>query len=229
MPDTPEASIESGPSERRVAWYRRRRMVFAVVLTVVVGAGSGLWWWASRDPLKLPASACWSLLDQNDLRSLAGAAQGTYTVRHGEHDGDEIALLPGIRSQTCTVAQDYRVLSGVTVRLWDKLTYHDVYEANADPAARRQSDLGPDIQGLWEEDSRMRLAFLCDNPAAELTHLTYLEVVVWGDSELVDPKLPSVRQARLDAALKVAKAAATTNACVNPVHFPARAKEPGVV
>ncbi|MFD8082224.1 hypothetical protein ACFV4F_11065 [Kitasatospora sp. NPDC059722] len=227
MPDAPENPLESAPAEQKAVRYRQRRLVLAMVLALVVGGGGGLWWWASHDSLNLPESACWSILDQNDLRSLAGAARGTYTVRYGEHRGDENSLQPGLQNQTCTVEEDHHVLSGVTVRPWGKLTYHDVYDANADPAAKRQSDLGPDIQGLWEEHGRMRLAFLCDNPAANLTHLTYLEVMVWGDSELVDPELPSVRQARLNTALKTAKTAASTSGCVNPIHFPAQA--PGVV
>ncbi|MEU8514314.1 hypothetical protein AB0C76_22375 [Kitasatospora sp. NPDC048722] len=225
MPDAPEDRLEDSRTERKAVWYRRRRLVLAVVLAVVVGGGGGVWRWASRDSLNLPESACWSILDQNDLHSLAGATQGTYTVRYGEHSGDEKTLQAGLQSQTCTVADDHHVLIGVTVRLWDKLTYHDVYEANADPRAQRQSNLGPDVQGLWEEHGRIRLAFPCDNPAAALTHLTYLEVVVWGDSEIVDPELPSVRQARLDTALKTAKTAASTNECVNPIHFPAKAPE----
>lgn len=231
MPDTQEASIKSGPSKQRVAWHLRRRTVSAVVLAAVVGASSGLWWWASRDPLKLPASACWSVLDRDDLRRLVGDGGGTFTThsRTGGHDDDESRFDLADRGKTCVVEGDRKTLLEVEVRLLDETFFHE-YEAGHTPARfapETPLELGPDILGR-QSISTIRLAFRCENLTTRDQGLSALEVQVSEDSRITDSKQASIQQARLDIALKVAKAASErAYPCLKKVEFPTSAVAPG--
>ncbi|AUY52305.1 hypothetical protein [Streptomyces sp. CB01881] len=208
----------------------RARLVVGSLVCVLALAGSYLWWSSSQDPLKLPASACWSLLDRNDLRPLAAKAQGTFAVHYtkdGFHSiGQQATIQPGERTQYCAVSRDsehYESLLDVTVHRINRLDYRNIYEEEPSPDHRAKwarLDLGPDVKGLWGMKEQVQVAFRCDSPANVDPGYPYLEVMVGAWSEQVDPKQASVHQARLDIALKVARAAAAARPCQNPVAFP---------
>ncbi|MFD0275866.1 hypothetical protein ACFVHB_18440 [Kitasatospora sp. NPDC127111] len=227
MADAP-ASHPAGGAGRGAARYRRHRVLLAAVsAAVVAAAGGGLWWWSARDPLTLPATACWSLLDRNDLRPLTDRASGTFGVRYAEGpDGGSggAGLRAGGHDQTCLVQRDHSVLLDLKVGPLTDLSYHVDYGPGAVPVTEpvpRRLDLGQDVQGWMWPDGTVHLAFRCENPVADGRSLPYAEVRVWGDSRLTDPTLPSMHRARLDIALKAARAAVTAYPCHNPVAFPA--------
>lgn len=227
MADAP-ASPPAGGAGRRAAWYRRHPLVLAAVTAVAVAAAGGGLWWSARDPLTLPATACWSLLDRNDLKPLTDRASGTFGVRYtgggeaGEPSQDPGGLRAGGHDQTCLVKRDHSVLLDLTVRPLTGLIYDTDYRPGAvqvtDPAPRRM-DLGQDVQGWMWSDGTVHLAFRCENPVAD-DQTPYVEVRVWGDFRLTDWKQPSLHRARLDIGLKAAKAAVTAYPCTNPIAFP---------
>ncbi|MFB7619498.1 hypothetical protein [Kitasatospora sp. NPDC056181] len=216
--------------------HRRRTRVWLEVgslACVLALAGSYFWWPASSqdplmppDPLMLPDSACWSLLDRNDLQPLAGTAQGTFSVQVTEgfnSVGPQASFQPGEQSQYCAVTRDNESLLLVSVHRINSRDHLNLYEKGPSPEYRAEAallGLGPDVGGLWTMKEQVQLAFRCDNPANPDQGYPYLEVIVGANSEHVDPKQASVHQARLDIALKVARAAAVARPCQNPVAIP---------
>ncbi|MFJ9774798.1 hypothetical protein ACIRVF_26735 [Kitasatospora sp. NPDC101157] len=192
---------------------------------MIIGVGGGTWWWASRDPLKLPDSACWSLVDRSDLLPLAGDAGGTFAVRHrteGQYD-DGSRFTPGVRHQTCVVDGHQRVLLVLDVWGIDEDSFHREYELGfrmPSWAPEQQLSLGPDLKA-WAGVNATRLAFRCDNLVARDKDVAAVEIAVEGGLRTADVKSASGQQARLDIALKVARQTVDRSLlCQNKVAFP---------
>lgn len=230
MPEAPGGDAEAAVSTRK-ARRPRRRPLLAAVLAVVVGVGGGMWWWSSRDPLKLPASACWSLVDQSDLRALAGDSGGTYTVSYSSdgRDDDGSRFTPGVRTQMCVVKGNHRELLDIRVQAMTEAVFHEQYERGHRPVGRgseKQLDLGPDLK-TWASVDAIRLAFRCDNLVTRDEGLVGVEFTLEEDGRITDARKPSVQQARLDIVLRAAKESAERALpCLNTVKFPERATAP---
>ncbi|MFJ3792434.1 hypothetical protein [Kitasatospora sp. NPDC090091] len=197
-------------------------MVVALAL-----AGSGVWWWQEKEPppVELPGSACWSVLDRADLAAFGGRAHGRFDVSY-PREGSHERLQPSESDQECLVGQAVVGLLSVYMRPLGELGYRSDFAPGSTlgqvvPVERL--DFGADVRGFVNWNGSVRLAFRCENAVYAALGRPFLEIGTGTDDRATDPESPQARQALIDIALKLAKAAALSYPCSNPVRFPAKA------
>lgn len=215
--------IPPSPDDPPLRRSRVRPWHAAVALAVVAAVGGGLWAWKPWQSVELPKSACWGVLDANDLKPLAGpdgkATEPTPSRR--------IATpASGSRDYRCLVSwPDATILLDVDVRpARDRIDADRKNDAGS--GAVTPLDFGADTTG-WITASRIapgnaavRLYVPCDYDApkddSDQPPPKYIGVLVSGDT-VHGASLDKAHQAYADIALKIGRAAATAYECRNTV------------
>ncbi|MFE7529762.1 hypothetical protein ACFU7Y_29220 [Kitasatospora sp. NPDC057542] len=198
----------------------------AVALAVAAAVGGGLWAWKPWQSVELPQSACWGVLDANDLKPLAGPDGKAVEPRPAREIATPMKPASGSRDSRCRI-----MWPGATILLDAEVRpARDRIDADrrndASGGSATPLDFGPGTTG-WVVDSKnvdgnasVRLYVPCDFDAprddSDQPPPKYFGVLVSGD--VVDgASLGKAHQAYADIALKIGRAAAVAYECRNTV------------
>ncbi|MFF2348771.1 hypothetical protein ACFVVL_03200 [Kitasatospora sp. NPDC058115] len=191
----------------------RGRLAVAAVFTALVLIGGGLWVWKPWQSVELPASACWGLIERDQVRPLVGDdGKGHETEVIGDLSGRSshaqcgIAWQPGYTAVVVNVFQT------------DERSYRsdlEMYDAAPDPGRSRYLpiDFGTGVKGWLQEGLQPVLTFPCDSGRQPLARNVYRKISVSGAFFLSDLSAKKRTQVFVDVAHRTAREIVRQEGC----------------
>ncbi|MFJ9949594.1 hypothetical protein [Kitasatospora sp. NPDC091207] len=203
-------------AERAARRPRPRVLPLAVAAAVLAaGAGGGLWLWQPWHTVEVPASGCWSVLGQHEIRTLVG--------EDGKAADTTVGTLANTRSNTgCGISWlsggKRRTALQVDVQERDE-KFREAKtrtEAGGSPQTRPVPlDFGAGAQGWLFHDGTTQLLFRCEDPADPTSGFVYRDLIVSGDATIAGAPRADVYRVRIGVALRTAREIVRQQSCAN--------------
>ncbi|MFE7189429.1 hypothetical protein [Kitasatospora sp. NPDC057541] len=184
------------------------RLAVTALVTALVLIGGGLWAWKPWQSVELPASACWGLIEREEVRPLVGdEGKGIEREVFGDLSGRStradcgISWLPGA---TVVVAWIFQI---------DESSYRSHREQYEADQRDLPIDFGAGVAGWLDDGLQPMLMFPCDSGRQPLARNVYRQLSVAGDFYLSDLSAKKRTQVFVDVAHRIAQEIVRQEGC----------------